>query len=271
MDELAAALGPAGDRCRRNRWRPRQRPNPFASSLAADADPAPAIPEPAIASPLPPAAGGRRGGGHRTGMRSCCSGDRRYRVRGWKKPLNLESLKVNLLVHRAKNEDERFHVDTLDLYSAKARAAFVKQAGVELGEAEDTLKHDLGRVLLKLEDLQDGEICSGARRRTTRPTLTDAEQAAALELLKAPELLDRILADFDRCGVVGEQTNKLVGYLAPSAASSTSRWPSSSRVVSAAGKIGADGGGAGVRAGGGAQVKYSAMTGQSCSTWATAT
>ena len=29
-----------------------------------------------------------------------------------------------------------------------------------------------------------------------------------------PQLLDRILADFERCGVVGEDTNKLVGYLA---------------------------------------------------------
>jgi hypothetical protein len=26
-------------------------------------------------------------------------------------------------------------------------------------------------------------------------------------------LLERILADFERCGVVGEETNKLVGYL----------------------------------------------------------
>ena len=36
----------------------------------------------------------------------------------------------------------------------------------------------------------------------------------ALALLKDPKLLDRILADFARCGVVGEETNKLVGYLA---------------------------------------------------------
>ena len=55
-------------------------------------------------------------------------GDRRYRVRGWKKPLNPESLKVNLLVQRG----ERFHIDTFDLYSAKARASFVKQAGIEV-------------------------------------------------------------------------------------------------------------------------------------------
>ncbi|MFC2146325.1 hypothetical protein ACFLRT_03085, partial [Acidobacteriota bacterium] len=33
-------------------------------------------------------------------------------------------------------------------------------------------------------------------------------------LLKAPDLLERILKDFEKCGVVGEQTNKLVGYLA---------------------------------------------------------
>lgn len=36
----------------------------------------------------------------------------------------------------------------------------------------------------------------------------------ALALLKDPHLLDRLLADFERCGVVGEETNKLIGYLA---------------------------------------------------------
>jgi len=43
--------------------------------------------------------------------------------------------------------------------------------------------------------------------------LQDDEREAALALLRDPQLLDRILADFERCGVVGEQTNKLVGYL----------------------------------------------------------
>ena len=137
-------------------------------------------------------------------------GERRYRVRGWKKPLNPEALKVNLLVSR----DERFHVDTFDLYQAKARAAFIKQAGVELGEGEDVLKHDLGRVLLKLEELQAANLQAALKKEDEGPKLTDAETAAALELLKSPELLARILADFDACGMVGEETNKLVGYLA---------------------------------------------------------
>jgi DNA primase len=33
-------------------------------------------------------------------------------------------------------------------------------------------------------------------------------------LLRDPKLLERILTDFERCGSVGEENNKLVGYLA---------------------------------------------------------
>jgi hypothetical protein len=44
--------------------------------------------------------------------------------------------------------------------------------------------------------------------------MSEAEQAEALALLRSPELLARIVADFEACGLVGEATNKLVGYLA---------------------------------------------------------
>ena len=44
--------------------------------------------------------------------------------------------------------------------------------------------------------------------------MSEEERAEALALLRDPQLLDRILEDFDRCGMVGEETNKLIGYLA---------------------------------------------------------
>ena len=44
--------------------------------------------------------------------------------------------------------------------------------------------------------------------------MSEGERKEALELFCDPKLLDRILADFERAGVVGEETNKLVGYLA---------------------------------------------------------
>ena len=44
--------------------------------------------------------------------------------------------------------------------------------------------------------------------------MTAEEQAAAMDLLRDPRLLDRVLEDFERCGAVGEETNKKVSYLA---------------------------------------------------------
>ena len=119
-------------------------------------------------------------------------GDRRYRLRGLDKNGSFEVLKVNVLVARG----EVVHVDTFDLYQSRARAGFIKQAALELGVAEDVIKADLGRVLLKCEALQEQTL------------------RAALALLTCPTLLDRIVSDFAACGIVGEATNSLVGYLA---------------------------------------------------------
>jgi DNA primase/post-segregation antitoxin (ccd killing protein) len=136
-------------------------------------------------------------------------GERRYRVRGLPKNLAYDTLKVNLLISR----NDRFYVDTLDLYAARARASYITQAAVELGLADDVLRADLGRVLLQLETLQDATI---------KTTLTPAAQAAvlppeleaqALALLRDPQLADRIVADVSAVGVVGEDSNALVGYL----------------------------------------------------------
>jgi hypothetical protein len=137
-------------------------------------------------------------------------GDRKYRVRGLAKNLSYEQLRVNVLCAQG----DAFHVDTLDLYSARQRALYIKQAAEELALKDDVIKKDLGKVLLKLEELQEAEIRKALEPPESTITMSETEQAAGLDLLKDPHLLDRILTDFERCGVVGEETNKLVGYLA---------------------------------------------------------
>jgi DNA primase len=137
-------------------------------------------------------------------------GERRYRVRGLAKNLAYDVLRVNLLARR----HDGFHVDTLDLYAARARAAFVSAAAAELGVKEEVVKRDLGRVLLVLEELQDRQIRDALTPKESEVTMTEAERSEALALLRAPDLLARILTDFERCGTVGEEVNKLVGYLA---------------------------------------------------------
>ncbi len=91
-------------------------------------------------------------------------GDRRYRVRGLSKNGSDESLKVN--VHASRGE--RFHLDTLDLYQAKARATFVAQASIELDVEPALVKADLGAVLGALEQAQDARARGRPHRRSTR-------------------------------------------------------------------------------------------------------
>jgi DNA primase len=258
VDELAAAIS-VGAGTEPDGPAPESAPP---SSLAAkneggiNTESADLIPEPS-ASPLPRHEGAADIVSQSEHELVLILGDRRYRVRGWKKPLNPESLKVNIMVHRA----EAFHVDSFDLYNAKARAAFVKAAGQELGEAEDVLKHDLGRVLLSVEGAQEAEL-AGALARDEGPGLSDEEREAALDLLRDPNLVARILADFASTGIIGEEVNVLTAYLA-----CVSRLLDRPLAVlvqssSAAGKSALMDAVLALMPGG-AQVRYSAMTGQS--------
>ena len=137
-------------------------------------------------------------------------GDRIYRVRGLEKNNSYDTLKINLLCRRG----ETFHVDTFDLYQSRPRAAFIEVAALELMADENIIKRDLGKVLLKLEELQAEQIESTLKASTVEIEIDPVAKAEAMELLNDENLLDRILNDFDACGVVGEENNKLIGYLA---------------------------------------------------------
>jgi len=136
-------------------------------------------------------------------------GDRHYRVRGLSKNQTYDQLKVNVMV----NQEEAIHVDTLELYNAKQRQTFIKIASSELSVEYDVIKKDLGKVLLKLEALQDEQIESKAEK-SEKVEINEQEKADALALLKDKNLTAQILNDFTQCGIVGEQTNCLMGYLA---------------------------------------------------------
>jgi DNA primase len=137
-------------------------------------------------------------------------GDRKYRIRGLGKNLSQDIMKVNLLAVRG----DAIHVDTLDLNVDRQKMAFCKRAAEEFGVTEDVIRKDLGRVFLRLETIRDEQIKKTLDPKEEEIQLSPEEKAAAIALLKDPNLLDRILDDFSRCGVVGEETNKLVGYLA---------------------------------------------------------
>lgn len=189
--------------------------------------------------------------------------ERRWRVRGLGKASSFDLLRVNVMASVPDGRGGiRFHVDTLDLYSARARASFLVAAAAELGVGEDVVKRDLGRVLLACEQLADQVVTDAQTPVDEPPRMTDAEKAEALALLRDPELVARIVADFAAAGIVGEATNCLVGYLAATSRKLSRPLAIIVQSTSAAGKsalmdavlsfVPVE-----------EQVRYSAMTGQS--------
>ena len=139
-------------------------------------------------------------------------GVRAYRVRGLARNLSAESLKITLRV----SSGDHLHVDTLDLYQARSRSAFIKAAAVELGANESVISGDISALVLALEPIQEQAMRGALKPENdiALPVLSEADEAAGLALLRDKHLAERIVRDVEAIGVVGEGTNALVGYLA---------------------------------------------------------
>jgi DNA primase len=188
-------------------------PEPVPSSAAISvpagprADAAVVSPAPVAAAEDPPVLSG--------GEASWRFGERAWRVRGLDRASSFEALRVNVMVSAPDGAGEpRFHVDTVDLYSARARAGFVAAAAAELGAEPEVVKRDLGRVLLGCERLADQAVTAAQAPAEGPPPMSEAARTAALGLLRDPGLAERITADFARAGMAGEEANCLTGYLA---------------------------------------------------------
>lgn len=167
------------------------------------------VAEPTHAGPIPPSAPPAVEAEVGTSDIVIRLGDRTWRARGLARNTSPEAMKVNLMVRRG----DTFHVDGLDLLSAKNRAAFVAEAALELGLPPEAVKRDIGQVLLKLESVQE-ELLRERAPAAPGVVVSAADGAAALAWLKAPDLLERIAADIAACGVIGEAENALTVYLA---------------------------------------------------------
>jgi hypothetical protein len=134
---------------------------------------------------------------------------REYRVGGLEKTLGTDGLKVAL---RLKVGD-RFHLDSLDLTRDADRRRFVERAAEETGVSAELLKRDVGKLLLSLEQAQ-AELARPAETASSVVRLTEAERAEALAWLTAPDLVGRLRAAFHKAGIIGEENNTLLAYLA---------------------------------------------------------
>ncbi len=116
---------------------------------------------------------------------------------------SIHSLRVNIKFEIK----EAYHVDVLDLYSERQRKTYIKKIAVRFGLSEECLERDLYHLLEELEKekapVEAQEIVP----------MSEEEKEEALKVLKNPNLIQEITQDLEKIGCVGEEQNKLLGYL----------------------------------------------------------
>jgi hypothetical protein len=132
-------------------------------------------------------------------------GKRRYEIKGVEK----SKTKLKVTMKASAEGDKRFYLDSVDLYSHRGRVLFAKACGIYFGEEAELVQDDLGKLVEMAERYEPEE---GPKAPVF--TMTKEQEGEALAFLKDPQLLDRILEDFEVCGYTGEEANKLMGYLA---------------------------------------------------------
>jgi DNA primase len=184
-------------------------------------------------------------------------GQRLYRIGGLNKNNSPEVLKITLRI----TCEGLMHVDSLDLYRDGERRKFIERAAEETTLEKDLLKRDLGKLLLLLEQAQEQRLNTTSEAQGIEP-MSEEERKEALELLRSPDLLKRIVTAYAQAGITGEQTNLLAAYLAATSRKLNKPLAIIIQSTSAAGKstlmdavlsfFPSE-----------EQIKYSAMTGQS--------
>ncbi len=149
---------------------------------------------------------------------------REYRVSGIEKTLGTDGLKVTLRLRVCSGFQpstfnsqpavaDRFHLDQVDLCRDNERRRFIERASEETGLLAEMLKRDLGRLLLAVEQEQI-EIGKPVEQAAPKVLLTIEEREEGLDWLSKPNLIERLREVFGKCGLIGEENNALVTYLA---------------------------------------------------------
>lgn len=133
-----------------------------------------------------------------------------YRIFGLSKNQSLEVMRVNIRVYLS----EGYFSETIDLTSNKQQDRYAQDAGDALREKSEIFKRDLERMLLRLEDLQYDRIYGDKENKDKIPEMSKGEIDEAMRFLKSPKMFEIISDDLRRCGIVGEETNLIVMYLA---------------------------------------------------------
>jgi len=139
-------------------------------------------------------------------------GNRIYVVRGAEENKSNTALKVFIRL----NQNGKFHIDNnLDLFNAKVLGYFIRGAGTYLGLDERVIKDDTDKITATLDEIVKKKLAAKKENKiTTEYKINLRMQQRAYDLSKSAHLLSEFLRAVEKCGVIGENINALVCFLA---------------------------------------------------------
>ena len=131
---------------------------------------------------------------------------RRYECQAIEQP-NPARLKATV---KAVAPGGRFHIDTVDFYLSRHRRVFIGEVARLLRESAEVIEADTNRLIGQLEAYAQKQA---ENTQTAIVLVSDEDRAEGMKLGRHPDLAGEILRDVEKLGLVGEQNNKLMGYL----------------------------------------------------------
>ena len=135
-------------------------------------------------------------------------GTRHYQLRGIEQPSPARLRATIKAVSAGPSQLGRFHIDTVDFYLSRSRRAFILETARLFHETADVIEMDLNRLTERLE--KHTQQSQGVE---VKAVVSEPDKAEALKLGRNPDLAGELLRDVEKLGLVGEETNKLMGYL----------------------------------------------------------
>ena len=135
-------------------------------------------------------------------------------ILGGVKLSGLDRLRVTLKAERVDGPHAVPLRHNLDLYHAGQVAALADRAAAHFDAERSEVKATLAALTDALESYRLARVEALRPRDPEPPTVSASERKEAEAYLSAPDLMDRTGRDIGRSGVVGEETNRLLMFLA---------------------------------------------------------
>ena len=133
-------------------------------------------------------------------------GARKYQVMGLEK--GLRKLRVTVRVECL----GKLHLDTLNLYEAKGRKLLVQDLCRTFDEAAEVIESDIEKLTRHCEQLP--ETAGGSDVLQPQAIISQEDRKQAEKFGRGRKILVEVLKDYELMGLVGEESNKILCYLA---------------------------------------------------------